>query len=261
MGNPNGLRTVFLILPPMFVLLPLSIIIVVLERISTSLFTTHTARNWRSGDSTITLYGPTTSDATSLSKYTEVTVRVRVASTLALLGLSLAAIVVAAIGVCGIWELRRIEGSPRRQRGWSWVMLVLNTLTMVASVGLLAYLSVLQGNEKRWKSYADVGKDGQKFTRETWACQINEFYTSERDWAGPACALDKANRFMLIPLAVSSALVIFCTWILIHDRGGAKWLVGGKGRYAGFDDTIELQHPRQDVPKGGMANNNHTVYL
>jgi len=70
----------------------------------------------------------------------------------------------------------------------------------------------------------------------------------------------KAARFMLIPLAISSALVILCTWMLIHVRGGVKWLFGGKGRYAGFDNIMELQPPRQELAKGSMPNNQRMVY-
>jgi hypothetical protein len=45
---------------------------------------------------------------------------------------------------------------------------------------------------------------------------------------------------MLIPLAVSSLLVMVSTWILTRDRGGTKWLFGGKGRYAGFSNVYEM---------------------
>jgi hypothetical protein len=185
MGNPNGMRTVFMLLPPMFILLPLSILIVALERISNALFTSNTSPDFQYGSSIISLTDPTATNETI-----DVTMRIRREPTLAILGLSLAAIVVSAIAVCGMWELRRIEGSPRHQRGWSWILLVLNSMTMVASVGLLAYLSVLQGNEQGWKSYVDVGIEGQKFTRETWACQINHFYPSSQSWAGSACGLE-----------------------------------------------------------------------
>lgn len=185
MGNSNGARTVFMLFPPLFVLLPLSVLLVALERISNALFNSNTDRDWRYGGSTISLSNPT-----AANKSIDVTMRIRIEPKLAILGLSLAAIVVSAVSVCGTWELRRIAGSPRNQRGWSWVLLVLNLLTMVASVGVLVYLSVLQGNEKSWKSYADVGGIGQRFTRETWACQINQFYSSSQGWAGSACGLE-----------------------------------------------------------------------
>jgi hypothetical protein len=178
MGNPNGVRTAFMLLPPIFILLPLSVL-------SNSLFTSNTDRDWQYGGSTISLTNPTATNET-----TDVTMRIRREPTFAIMGLSLAAIVVSAIAVCGMWELRRIEGSPRHQRGWSWILLALNFMTMVASVGVLAYLSVLQGNEQGWKSYADVGIEGQRFTKETWACQINQFYSSSQDWAGSACGLE-----------------------------------------------------------------------
>ena len=185
MGNPNGVRTVFMLLPPIFILLPLSVLIVALERISNSLFASNTNRDWQYGGSTISLTNPTATNET-----TDVTMRIRREPSFAILGLSLAAIVVSAIAVCGMWELRRVEGSPRHQRGWSWILLILNFITMVASVGVLAYLSVLQGNEQGWKSYADVGIEGQRFTKQTWACQIDHFYSSSQGWAGSACGLE-----------------------------------------------------------------------
>jgi hypothetical protein len=39
-------------------------------------------------------------------------------------------------------------------------------------------------------------------------------------------------------------------WVLIRQRGGLKWLCGGKGRYAGFDNVYELQ---QGGPPGQYA--------
>jgi hypothetical protein len=185
MGIPDGARTFLILLPPVFILLPLSVLIVALERISNSLFASNTNRDWRYGGSTISLTNPTATNESA-----DVTIRIRREPTLAILGVSLVAIIVSAIAVCGMWELRRIEGSPRRQRGWSWTLLLLNAVTIVASIGVLAYLSVLQGNEQGWKSYADVGIEGQNFTRETWACQIDQLYSSSQGWAGSVCALE-----------------------------------------------------------------------
>lgn len=55
----------------------------------------------------------------------------------------------------------------------------------------------------------------------------------------------KATRFCLIPLAIAALLTIAAVWKLINDRGGIKWLFGGKGRYGGFDSVYEL---REQVP-------------
>jgi hypothetical protein len=52
---------------------------------------------------------------------------------------------------------------------------------------------------------------------------------------------------MLIPLAVSSILVMVSTWILTRDRGGSKWLFGGKGRYGGFASVYEM-NPHAPAP-------------
>jgi hypothetical protein len=46
---------------------------------------------------------------------------------------------------------------------------------------------------------------------------------------------------MLVSLAVSALLTIVSTWWLINERGGIKWLMGGRGRYAGFEDLYEMK--------------------
>jgi hypothetical protein len=65
---------------------------------------------------------------------------------------------------------------------------------------------------------------------------------------------------MLIPLAISSALIILCTGLLIRERGGTKWLMGGKGRYAAFDNTMEMPHQGPEAAKGVMPNNGRMAY-
>ncbi|KAF2249807.1 hypothetical protein BU26DRAFT_604120 [Trematosphaeria pertusa] len=248
MSNPNGFRTVLLLTPPLFLLLPISVLAFVLERITQALLLAQTLRSWRNGAQEITVYGPTANSTDpSDYDYTDVSLGINYAPTAAILGVSVVAFVVSILGVCGIWELRRMEGSARTQRVWSWLLLVAHVAVVGLSVGVLAYASALQGSEKSWKSYADVGKEGQRFTRETWVCQIDEFYPKQ-DWARPACGLAKATRLILIPLAVSAALVILGTWILVRDRGGAAWLVGGKGRYGAFKSVYELQPPAPAYP-------------
>jgi hypothetical protein len=71
--------------------------------------------------------------------------------------------------------------------------------------------------------------------------------------------MQKATRFLLLPIAIFSLLVIISLWILVRERGGFKWVCGGKGRYAGFDNPYELrpseppapyiQHPPQWAPQ------------
>jgi hypothetical protein len=67
-----------------------------------------------------------------------------------------------------------------------------------------------------------------------------DFYL-DRNWAGTACGLAKATRLLLIPMAVSAALVLVSLWVLVRHRGGMGWLFGGKGRYAGFANVYELR--------------------
>ena len=60
----------------------------------------------------------------------------------------------------------------------------------------------------------------------------------------------KATRFLLLPMAIFALLVLSSLWVIIRQRGGWKWLCGGKGRYAGFDNAYELQ---QGAPQGPYA--------
>ncbi|KAF2707840.1 hypothetical protein K504DRAFT_382818, partial [Pleomassaria siparia CBS 279.74] len=145
---------------------------------------------------------------------------------------------------------------------WSWVLLVVNLLATAASVGVLAYLSGLQGNEKTWQSAADATTAGQRFTRETWVCQMNKFFPAEKDWAGPACGLAVLECVLNLFTESHSVLVILSTCILVRVRGGIKWLAGGNGRYAGFDDVVEMQARvlQQQPPKNGVSNNGETFY-
>ncbi|KAF2871709.1 hypothetical protein BDV95DRAFT_572627 [Massariosphaeria phaeospora] len=246
MGNLNGIRTAWLIAPPMLLLLPLSIILVILERIPHTLLLAQAVRNWRTGDRTLSL-SSTPTDSPSSSPSTDIILHINYAPALAILGVGAAAYTISVLSICAIWELRRQEGAAAHQRKWAWVTLVLNLAVGAASAAVLAWASVLQSGEDKWRGYEDVGKAGERrFTTETWVCQIKQL-DPQQDWAGPACGLAKATRFTLIPLALSSALVIACTWILVNDRGGVKWLFGSKGRYGAFPDAFELAPPGQHV--------------
>ncbi|KAF2737480.1 hypothetical protein EJ04DRAFT_431052 [Polyplosphaeria fusca] len=237
MRNHNGIRVVCLIAPPL-ILLPLSILTFALERVSRSLLAYETSRNWRSGSWSITL------------NHQDIDIRVNPAPTAAILGIALASYFVSIVSACGIWELRRVEGTARHQRSWSWVVVLLNAGVAVASIAVLAWGSALLSQEK-WKSGADAFQDERK-SRETFMCGIAKFYPSE-GWARPACGVAQATRFLLIPLALAAVLTLWAAGVLVRDRGGAKWLAGGKGRYGAFPSTIEmeLQHPA--APK----NNSH----
>ncbi|KAH7082621.1 hypothetical protein BKA63DRAFT_135501 [Paraphoma chrysanthemicola] len=239
MRNLNGFRVVLLLIPPLFLLLPAGVIALVLERITNSLILAQTQRDWRSGSYDITVYGPTSTGSNDFTNK-DFNLRIDNAPTLAILGICILVYIVSAIGVFGIWELRRVEGTSRHQRVWTWLIFVSNLIMIGASAGVLGYASSVQSNTKGWERYEDVGKGDQEFTRETWACQIDKFYP-DQSWAGIACGTAKATRYMLIPMAVSSALVLASLWVLVRDRGGLKWLVGGKGRYGGFQNVYELR--------------------
>jgi hypothetical protein len=185
MRNSNGCRVILLLVPALILLFPVAVLTFVLERISKSLFFEHTFRNFRSGAYEITLNGPN-STASADSASTNVTFRIDHAPTLAILGVCVVAYVVSAIDVFGIWELKKVEGTSGHQRMWAWVAFVSNLIMAGISLGVFGWASSLEGSSKGWQSYDDVQKQDQEFTRETWSCQIDRFYPSER-WAGAAC--------------------------------------------------------------------------
>ncbi|KAF2133770.1 hypothetical protein P153DRAFT_380951 [Dothidotthia symphoricarpi CBS 119687] len=245
MPNPNGCRVFLLLIPPLFSLFPVAAITLILERISSNLLRDQTTRNLRDGAYELHLNRPTSTGSNNTS--IDVTLLTKQAPTFALLSVCTLAYVASALGVLGIWDLKRVEGTMQHQRAWSWTVITSNLVMFGASLGVFGYLSSVQNSEKDWKSYEDAAQDGQRLTEETWSCQINKFFPDE-SWAGNACTTAKATRFCLIGIAISSLLVIVSASILIRSRGGIKWLLGGKGRYAGFESVYELRPTGYQTP-------------
>ncbi|KAH7412325.1 hypothetical protein DE146DRAFT_275794 [Phaeosphaeria sp. MPI-PUGE-AT-0046c] len=241
MRNLYGCRLVLLVAPSLLLLFPIGVLTLALERISNALLREQTSRNWRSGDSEVSIPNPTSSADTSIN------IQVKNAPTYAILGICCLSYLVSAIGVFGMWELRKVEGTSRHQRGWSWAVLVSHVIMIGASVGVLAWASSVQSDENSWLRREDIGQGSLVLTRETWACQIDKFYT-DSGWAGAACGTAKGTRFLLIAMAVSSVLALVTLWVIVRQRGGLKWLSGGKGRYGGFDNVYELQPNTSGAP-------------
>lgn len=234
MRNLHGCRLVLLVAPSLLLLFPVGVLTFALERISNALLREQTLRNWRTGDSGISIPNPTSSADTGIN------VRINNAPTYAILGICCLSYVVSAIGVFGIWELRKVEGTSGHQRGWSWAVMTSHVIMIGASVGVLAWSSSVESNEHGWQRREDIGQGSPVLTRETLACQIDKFYP-DSGWAGAACGTAKATRFLLVAMAISSTLALVTLWIIVRQRGGLKWLTGGKGRYGGFDNVHELQ--------------------
>jgi len=123
---------------------------------------------------------------------------------------------------------------------WVWIVLLSNLVLAAGSLAAFGYTTATQTSDGSWQSYRDAGDAGQEHTRETWACQINEFFPNE-GWAASACGTAKAMRFFLLPMAVAALAVLGSLWVLVRSRGGVKWVFGGKGRYAGFRGAYEMQ--------------------
>lgn len=239
MRDVSGCRLFFLIAPPLLLLFPIGVVIFALERISNSLLLAETSRNFRSGGYEITVHGPTSTGSTN-STTIDIALQINTAPTYAILGTCCLSYIVSAIGVFGVWELRKVEGTPTHYRMWSWLILISNVVMIGLSAGITGYTSTVQSEEKGWQRFEDVGKGRPRLTRETWTCQIDKFYP-DSDWARAACGTAKATRYLLIALAASSALVLVSLWVLVRERGGSKWLTGGKGRYGGFENVYELR--------------------
>ncbi|KAF2832491.1 hypothetical protein CC86DRAFT_274641, partial [Ophiobolus disseminans] len=151
--------------------------------------------------------------------------------TAAILGICVLIDIVSAIAIFGIWELRRIEGTSRHQRVWAWIILISSASMAGASAAVFSYTTSVQSNDARVLENTAAGD----LTRETWACKY-----SDQTWGREACGLARATRYLLIPMAVASALVLVSLYILLCDRGGLRWLFGGKGRSAGLENDREL---------------------
>ncbi|KAF2439620.1 hypothetical protein P171DRAFT_436249 [Karstenula rhodostoma CBS 690.94] len=220
---PSYTLRIFLYLAPSLLLvLPSSALIIILERVTQSLFRSHTSRDSRSGSPRIFLD-------------TDLDIDEDYAPTWALLGVSVLGLLLACMSAAGMWELRRVDGTRGAgQRVWSWGVIAMNAVTLGTSIGVLTWTS----NQQAAQSGVNL-KGGKAYTRETWVCRIDALYTDE-EWAGSACGTAQAMRYMLIPLAIGSVLAIIAVWWAARQRGGSGWLFGGKGRYAGFQSVYEM---------------------
>ncbi|KAF2006010.1 hypothetical protein P154DRAFT_518238 [Amniculicola lignicola CBS 123094] len=236
--SPTGLRVLYLITPALLLLLPTSILIVLLDRISRTAWNNSTTTTWLTSSDQLTLTIPPNSGLNATNSLLEVDVAIDRAPQWAFIGLALVAFIASILDSCAIWELRRIEGSRTTQRVWMWILFVVNFCVFGASIGLLGWASALQGAQK-WSGIAAVEK-AERATVETWSCMVDEYFPSEA-WAKHVCGLSKATRLLLIPLALSALLVLVSAYILTRDRGSLSWLFGGKGRYAGFPDLYPMQ--------------------
>jgi hypothetical protein len=245
MRNSSGCRVVLLFTPPLLIQFPIAVLILALERISRSLLLTEMSQNFRSGDYQISLPNSNSNNATDIA----IPLRLDSSPSYAIFGVCCLSYLVSAIGVFGIWELRKIEGTPGHQRVWSWLILIANVILVGTSLGILGYTSSVQSSETGWQSREDIGKGVPRWSKETWSCQIDKYFPDD-GWAGSACRTARATRYLLIALAVASILVLVSLWAIVKRRGGIKWLAGGKERYGGFENVYELRPMGQGAGYG-----------
>lgn len=171
-------RALFLLFAPFFLLLTAALV-VALDRISVSLFDEVTP-NFYNGPRVITLFGPTENGATPEEyNFIDVKINERNGIVIALMCTAALAFLVSFISACGIWELRKIvageEGFDFSARGswegrgrkWSWVTLFVNVMMVGGALGVLGWTSSVQAGEGWKNGYEDVGKEEQKWMRET----------------------------------------------------------------------------------------------
>ncbi|KAF1972717.1 hypothetical protein BU23DRAFT_568909 [Bimuria novae-zelandiae CBS 107.79] len=203
---------VFLLLASTLLVLLFSGITVILERVTRSLFHSHTSRNY---------FGTDSLDFTDPVPGTDtIVVDEDTTPALAILGASVLAMLLACLSAAGMWELRRVDGMRGAgQRLWCWGVLGMQAVVLGVSVGVLGWASALQIAQ----AGAVLGS-GRELTRETW----------------------KATRLMLIPVAVSALLAMVAVFYATKQRGGASWLFTGKGHYSGFQSVYEMGPPPQN---------------
>ncbi|CAE7179378.1 hypothetical protein P3342_002327 [Pyrenophora teres f. teres] len=237
-------RTLLLFLPIAF-LLSTAVAITFLERTSKNAFYSHLSRNERNGAFELILPGQHGSQETSITH-----LDVNDGPIYALLGLCTLVYGMCALSAAGMWQLRRVQDTAGHERAWVWVLGVGNLVLVAAGVAAFVYGTSVQGSERKWESLGDVGMGDQEHTRETWVCGVQEFFPEE-GWAGKACGMQKAMRFLMLGLMGAAVLVLGSVAVVVRGRGGWKWVGGGRGRYAGFQGVYEMQTPGMSVPYVG----------
>jgi hypothetical protein len=226
MRKPTGCcRMLLLLVPALFLLLPIGITTLVLERSTRSLVNRRTRGGGYSGSGSYSISGNIDSSPT-----------------IAITGACILVYLVCVVHVCGIFELGRttLQGTVRYQRLWAWAMFISSLVMVGASAGVLGYASSAKSSESKPQRVEDLTESDMSYTREAWVCGLSYFYP-ERSWPHSACRRAKAARLLLLPMVVSAAMLLISLWILIRDRGALKWFFGGKGRYAGFPSVYELR--------------------
>lgn len=186
---PSYTLRIFLYLAPsLLIVLPFSALIIILERVTQSLFRAHTSRNFRSGSAGIFLG-------------TDIIIDEDYSPTWALLGVGVLGLLLSCLSAAGMWELRRVDGTRGAgQRLWCWGVVAMNAVTLGVSVGVLAWASSLQAAQSAVNLKGD-----KEYTRETWLCRIDALYTDE-EWAGTACGTAVRAAFPTLSLFKSDVV-------------------------------------------------------
>ena len=140
------MHTILLLAPTLLLLLPVTVIVTILERISKSLLLEQTGRDWRGGEYLIYLNGPNATDPSSTAR-TLVNMDINNGPSLAILGVCAAAHLVCAVDAFGVWELRKVQGTYGSQRAWAWTASVSNVYLFGLSLAIFGWSTSVQNSE------------------------------------------------------------------------------------------------------------------
>ncbi|KAF2119793.1 hypothetical protein BDV96DRAFT_629286, partial [Lophiotrema nucula] len=193
--------TIILLLPPLIIAFPLSLLVLVVHEIAIGILRSHTSRG--------TLILP------AESLHSSTTVAINKLPSDFIIGTSIATALLSTIAALGIWELRKRDvSSARHQRIWGWanIFVVLANLGLVTACTVLVFLAQRDDDRQHISvRYLDEN-DAKKWTRETWLCQIKKV-NGFGSWPDIGCGFAVASRWMLIPLGACSLLMaVLCLW-------------------------------------------------
>jgi hypothetical protein len=139
--------------------------------------------------------------------------RIKATPTTIMLAISWISGALAGLSGLAFWELRntdRWSSAPSRMKTWTWV----NVLSNVLNFGLVAAcLAIVFAQEYSNKDLV-LPKEGEvvehrvEATRETLMCKLKDIEGWNAAWANVGCGFALAGRWIMVPLAMSSAALL-----------------------------------------------------
>jgi hypothetical protein len=133
-----------------------------------------------------------------------------------------------------------------RHNIWGWAMFGPALLNVLAQIGVLAYVQIVQGQHPEATSTDEIkyvngsyDTDGKLYTREGWACSMDKLYHErEGDWATKACSnlVRIDNSFSYFKIAAGR---LICTENWPNDDVSPSRLRGHYTGNCGLADTAQ----------------------